>query len=93
MNNNENAGSHLAAIRRAVGDVLGKPAECYGTADGLDQTDGWDSLAQMTILLAVEKNLGIEFTADELLEVRSIQAMLNAVSLRTDDIPPGNEAQ
>lgn len=81
--NDKNTASHLAAIRRAVSDVLGRPAESFGPEDGLDQTDGWDSLAHMTILLAVEKNLGVEFTADELLELRSIQAMLDVASAQT----------
>jgi acyl carrier protein len=64
-------------IAIAVGTVLGRPAETFGPADGLDQTEGWDSLAHMSILLAVEQAIKQEFSADELLELRTFQQIID----------------
>jgi len=64
-------------IAVAVGNVLGRPAETLGPEDGLDQTQGWDSLAHMSILLAVEQVIKQEFSADELLELRTFQQIID----------------
>lgn len=52
---------------------------------GLGITPGWDSLAQIELLLAVETELGLSFATSELDETSTVAALRRLVARKLDD--------
>ena len=62
----------MATVMEVVGGVLHRVPASFAESDGLDRTEGWDSLCHMTILTSVENALDIQFSAAELLEIQTV---------------------
>lgn len=55
-----------------IADVLRIPrAEIVDSLD-MEATSTWDSLSHMQLIAAIEEEFGIELTADEIVEMRSV---------------------
>ena len=44
-----------------------------------DTCEEWDSLAQITLLVSVENEFGVKFTADEMASMKSVAKIIDAV--------------
>ncbi len=72
----------LRTVNAVVGDVVG--------IDGLDlqpamtaaDVDGWDSLAHVTIIVALEKALGIRFRIGEIATLRNVGELVGHIASR-----------
>ncbi len=59
-------------LEKVIGSILGVPAETLSDDSGSDNTQGWDSLKQLSILLALESAYGISISANEAMDMSSI---------------------
>ena len=71
-------------ICRIASDVLGVPVEGL-TADSSPETIvTWDSVAHLSLVLAVEQELGVQFDYDELDRLTTIGALIDAARRSLD---------
>lgn len=63
------------SIRSLASDVLGVPAAELTRDSSSETVATWDSVAHLSLVLAVEQELGIAFNVDELDQVTSIGAL------------------
>ena len=59
-------------LEEVIGSILGVPAETLSDDSCVDNTQSWDSLRQLSILLAVESAYGINIGANEAMDMNSI---------------------
>jgi acyl carrier protein len=67
----------LAAL---LADVCGAPLSSIGTDAAAGVTPGWDSVATLTFITAVEDELGITITTPEAMGIRTLSDMARVVS-------------
>lgn len=46
---------------------------------GRTEVDGWDSVAQVKLVLAIEEQFGIQFTEDEVSSIETVGGFLQAI--------------
>ena len=65
-------------------DVLGKPSikleESYTARD----VPGWDSLAHINIVLAIEEAFGLKFRAAQIAKLKNIGDLVDVIIAQTD---------
>ena len=71
------AGKTMMAERleEVIGSVLNMSAEELSDDSSSENTQNWDSLRQLSILLALESAYGISITTDEAVDMNSIAAI------------------
>jgi acyl carrier protein len=70
-----------------VARVLDLPAVEVDKASA-DSTPGWDSLAHLRLLMAVEEEFGVSFSPDEIPELDSVQRIGDAVERLQNERAP-----
>jgi acyl carrier protein len=74
------------AMRDKVLGVIGKvfrvSIEELNDEASPDTIDGWDSLKHMNLILALEEELGMTFSDDEVVEMLSVRRILETVAKR-----------
>ena len=66
----------LQRVREIIADVTGNPVQAVNESSAQQTVDGWDSLAQINIIVAVESEFGISFTADEIHSLNTVEKIL-----------------
>lgn len=61
-----------------VAQVLDLPAADVHEASA-DSTPGWDSLAHLRLLMAIEEEYGVSFSPDEITELDSVKGIGDAL--------------
>ena len=59
-------------LEKVVGSILGVPAETLWDDSSAENTQEWDSLRQLSILLALESTYGINISTNEAMDMSSI---------------------
>ena len=62
-------------LEKVIGLILGVPTETLGDDSNSDNTPGWDSLRQLSILLAVENTYGVSISTKEALDMNSVASI------------------
>ncbi len=62
-------------LEEVVGSVLGVSPQSLSDDSSIENLQEWDSLRQLSILLALESAYGITITADQALDMNSISAI------------------
>ena len=62
-------------LEEVIGSILGVPTESLSDESSLENVEAWDSLRQLSILLALESAYGITITTDQALDMNSISAI------------------
>jgi len=70
-----------------VARVLDLPAAEVDNASA-DSTPGWDSLAHLRLLMAVEEEFGVSFSPDEIPELDSVRRIGDAVERLQNEKAP-----
>ena len=65
-----------------VATALDVPPDRLTPASGPNSVSEWDSLAHVTVITAVEKAYGIEFTVPEMLGIQSIAKLQQVVDTK-----------
>jgi acyl carrier protein len=58
-----------------VADVLGVAVADLIDESSVDSIESWDSLNHLNIVMAIEEAFGVQLSADEVIEMRSIAAI------------------
>ena len=59
-------------LEKVIGSILGVPAETLSDDSSADNTQEWDSLRQLSIILALESAYGINISTSEAMDMSSI---------------------
>jgi len=70
----------LERIRGIAADVLGVPLDQVHPDSTPDTIESWDSLKHLDMVLALEQEMGIQFTPEEIEQLLSIELMAALVS-------------
>ena len=70
----------LAAL---LADVSGAPVSSLGPESAPGVTPGWDSVATLAFIAAVEDELGVAITTAESLTIKSLGDMVRLVAAKT----------
>jgi acyl carrier protein len=70
-------------IAALLADVTGAPLASLGPDAAPGVTPGWDSVATLQLISAVEDELGIAITTAESLTIKSLADMARLVATRT----------
>lgn len=72
----------LAVLREIVGDMLGRPEIVLAREDTASDHEGWDSVRQVAIILAVEQRFRVRFRSREMDRLRSVGDFVDLISAR-----------
>ena len=72
-------------VFQVVSSVLGVPQGEVNADTSPDNVKTWDSLRHMKLMLALEEELGVQFTADQIVEMNSVGLILAVL----DEAGPG----
>src|SRR5262245_14970867 len=69
----------LTKIREIVADVTQNAVETITDKSDSTNVDGWDSVAQINIIVSVEMEFGASFSAEEMHSLNSVAKIANAL--------------
>ena len=66
----------LEKIRQACETELRQTMPAFTVATRFDALPGWDSVAHLSLLLTLERTLGLHFTAEEMASLQTVGDLL-----------------
>jgi acyl carrier protein len=69
-------------LLRVVESILGCDVQSISDADGPRTIDGWDSVAHLNLILAVEEEFGIQFETAEIPNMLTVGTILARLERR-----------
>lgn len=69
----------LENLRTLFAETLGRPMPPFTPGLAFAALPGWDSVAHLALLLAVERRMGVAFTAAEMVSMQTIGDLMAAV--------------
>ena len=72
-------------LEEVISSVLGVSPQSLSDDSSIENVEAWDSLRQLSILLALESAYGITITADQALDMNSISAIKALLAKRGVD--------
>ncbi len=70
-------------VKTIMAGILEVPADSITEATRMGNVDTWDSLRHMEIIVAIEEAFGLEFAAEDLMEMTSMQDIMRVLSTKT----------
>jgi acyl carrier protein len=70
-------------LAELLADVSGAPVSSLGPESAPGVTPGWDSVATLAFIAAVEDELGVAITVPETLTIKSLGDMVRLVAAKT----------
>ena len=67
-------------VRRTVADAFDVSLEDVTEEPLPESIDNWDSITHLNLILALEQQFGVAFAVDELAELTSVGALVEAVT-------------
>ena len=72
----------LARVGRVFGEAFAVPAESITEQTLPDDVPKWDSLGHLAMVAVLEREFGLQFEVDEVMEMASVQNILNVLARR-----------
>ncbi len=72
----------IVALQRLFRDVFDDDNLAVAPETSRDDVEGWDSVAQVKLVLAAEEAFGIQFHDDEASSMRTVGDFLRSIQLR-----------
>jgi acyl carrier protein len=69
-------------VRHILGVVLEMPEQQIDEKLSAEDTSNWDSIRHLNLVMALEEAFGISFSSDELGQLTSYQAIIEALGQR-----------
>ena len=63
----------IEQVRRLAADVMRKPIDEVPADGTRDSISGWDSMAHVNLVLALEQHFDVQFKPEEMIEMLSIE--------------------
>lgn len=76
-------------VIRIFSQVMGVSFEEINEDSSPDTIESWDSLKHMNLVLALEEELGVQFTDEEIVEMLSVELIIE--TLKDKDITGGTK--
>jgi acyl carrier protein len=74
---------------RVLSSILDVRRDALGSESSRDSVEEWDSLKHMYVMLALEDAFNVEFTDDEIANLSSASALMEAIAAKTrTTLPP-----
>ncbi len=73
-------------LKHILSDMFSVPADNIAGTFSMQDTDAWDSLKHMELIISLESEFGVQFTADEITEMlnfEKIESILNKKGVLT----------
>ena len=74
-------------LEEVISSVLGVSPQSLSDNSSTENVQEWDSLRQLSILLALESTYGITITADQALDMNSVSAIKALLAEHGVDLP------
>lgn len=71
----------LDRIRQIVADIAQNDVASVTTDSNSQNLNGWDSVAQINIIVAIEEEFGVAFSAEEMHALNSVKKIVDALRL------------
>jgi acyl carrier protein len=65
--------STLDDVRQLAADILKRPIDDVPVGATRDSVPGWDSMAHLNLVLAVEQHFDVQFLPDEMLQMLTVE--------------------
>jgi acyl carrier protein len=75
----------LGRLEQIFRDELDDDRLVLSEGSGPDDVDGWDSLANIRIVAAIESAFGFEFDIEQIESVRSVSDLLHVIKAHSKD--------
>lgn len=72
----------LLMLRNIFREIFDDDALAVTPETSRDDIDGWDSVAQVMLVLAIEEAFGLRFREDQVSSIRSVGDFLDAIETR-----------
>ena len=69
----------VKGVEEALGEVLSRPVVGLGLTTRQDDVEGWDSLAQIQLVLALGKRFGVKFTTREVMGFTDVGSIVACI--------------
>jgi acyl carrier protein len=69
----------LDRVREIIADITRNPVDAITESSSSQSVDGWDSIAQINIIVTIEMDFGVSFTADEMHSLNSVRKIMQAL--------------
>ena len=70
----------LDKIRGIIADITHNDVANVTAKSNSQNLEGWDSVAQINIIVTIEEEFGVTFEAEEIHALNSVEKIINAVS-------------
>ena len=70
----------LDRLRTVFLTVIDNPTVVFDKSLKLGETDGWDSFAQINLIIAIESSFDVEFDSDEISELVSVDKISKSLA-------------
>jgi acyl carrier protein len=74
------AKADLDRLKTVFLSVIDNPTIVFDESLKLGETDGWDSFAQINLIIAIESSFDVEFDSDEISELVSVEKISNSLA-------------
>ena len=75
----------LAKLQPIFDDVFGEDSVPITAETSSDDIIGWDSVAHVSVLVAVERDFDIMFDPDEIMEMENVGALVASIQSKAAD--------
>ncbi len=72
----------MQQLKQLVARALNVPAIVVLDTSSMEDTDAWDSLAHMDVILTIEQHYSINLEGDEIADMQSIQTIANILKAK-----------
>ena len=74
------AKEYLDRLKTVFLSVIDNPTIVFDESLKLGETDGWDSFAQINLIIAIESSFDVEFDSDEISELVSVEKISESLA-------------
>jgi len=79
-----NAAAIMTELQPIFSDVLDLPGLQLTPQSNANNVEGWDSLAHVNLVVAIEKRFGIKFALGELRDLKNVGEMVDLIQKKTE---------
>ena len=72
----------MEQLRQLVAKALNIPVESVQDSSSMENTDAWDSLAHMDVILSIEQHFAVNLEGDEIADMQSVAAIINVLKTK-----------
>lgn len=70
----------LDKIRQIIADLTHNNPASVSSKSSSQNLEGWDSVAQINIIVAIEQEFGVAFSAEEMHSLSSVEAIMQSLT-------------